>query len=906
MFVRQLSACLAVFSGAFGAPAVAEQAPLRELTRQDAAAWKWITTALLTPDGKWFAYLASPAWSAADGGDATVVLRGLQGNTEQRYPVGHVAPAGGSLKMSASGRWIAFGIMPTGLELVEVATGEQRRFPAIDGFEFAAGGEREWLVMKGVAAGQGNGSFDLTIQELAQPAAHTLKGATQFAIDPAGHRLAWTGEDGLRVYDFASARERTLDAVPGSTYESLTWSARGTALAAVRRNEAGDALAAFAALDRPRPKTTLLDVRRWNGFPSDGRLAAGLKWRDDEQGVFFGIRPVPPVLRPEGFQGVSNLVVWHWRDADTPYRKAARAPFAPVHWCFVALADRRLVRLSDENIRAEPWARGRSVLGFDVSRYGELNKGETAGGGSRPQIRDYYLIDLDTGQRKALLRGLQVWTSGSFVAPQLSPDGAVVLYRNDAGDYMIYDIRSKTHRNLTAALPTQFYFDENNPKNGRIMLRGGGQGTPLVQGWTRDGAYVLVSDLYDIWALPLKNGQAFSLTGTGRANQVWYQRIVLTEPIGLQILGSTAPVDLTAPIFLKAFDLKSGHEALVRWAPGGGALEELHRDYADTEYYTAAAADVHLYSRETSVDSRDYYRAGPQWQPAQRLTDINPQQRQYRWSPGSRYLTYKNSRGQTRHAILRLPSGYEPGQSYPTIVEIYEQQGGAIHSYKAPFYTPDPKYGWVHNGYAVLQPDVVPRLDAAGPAALDDVTAAVDIAVASGVVDRERLGLFGYSFGAFETNFIVSQTNLFKAAVPFAGMTDFWSGCNGLYGSQRMRKSDICESNQSYFSSPWWEKFAAYLDNSPLYHAKNIRTPLLLIHGDQDTAVPFTQPIELFNTLHRMNKPAVLLQYEGEEHGFKPAASLDMQQRMLEFYGMFLKNQSPPLWWSAGVSIPPG
>jgi hypothetical protein len=90
--------------------------------------------------------------------------------------------------------------------------------------------------------------------------------------------------------------------------------------------------------------------------------------------------------------------------------------------------------------------------------------------------------------------------------------------------------------------------------------------------------------------------------------------------------------------------------------------------------------------------------------------------------------------------------------------------------------------------------------------------------------------------------------------------------------------------------------------NSPVFFARNVNTPLILLHNDLDGAVDFTQGVEYYNTLRRMGKNVVLLEYVGENHGLrKPANQQDYTVRMKEFFDHFLKGTPAPAWYTDGV-----
>jgi dipeptidyl aminopeptidase/acylaminoacyl peptidase len=112
----------------------------------------------------------------------------------------------------------------------------------------------------------------------------------------------------------------------------------------------------------------------------------------------------------------------------------------------------------------------------------------------------------------------------------------------------------------------------------------------------------------------------------------------------------------------------------------------------------------------------------------------------------------------------------------------------------------------------------------------------------------------------------------------------------------------IFESSQGRFTGGYWDNWDAYYRNSPVFFAKNVKTPLMILHNDRDGAVDFTQGVEYYNTLRRLQKPVIMLEYVGENHGLrKPANMRDYTVRMLEFFDHHLKGAPAPDWLKKGV-----
>jgi dipeptidyl aminopeptidase/acylaminoacyl peptidase len=863
------------------------------------AKWKAINQALLTPDGQWLVYFTVPAGLST--GESELVLRAIGSDVERRYPAGNLPLGGANLKMSRSGRSVAFQAAPAGdasergsldLVRVDVASGAQRRFKDVGAFEYV--GER---LVSTSFSGVDRKTFDLRVLDTDGAHERSFAETTQWAVSAEGMRIAWVSAGRVQIYDLRTRSIRVLDVQPGAAYEGLQWSKGGSALAMLRRQDQYTSMVVVRGLQKQRPITRVYDPSRWEGFPPGFAITALAEWRDDENGLFFGIRKLP-VAGPLG-PTVPNLRVWHSRDDHLPGEKLAQDASAPIESCFVDLALGRFVRLTDENLEnVEPHRKGRYVLGYTKAPYGRLNKSFFRSMSAIHQRRDYYLVDLKTGSRRLLERGLEVQVrSGAAVLPQLSPDGSVFLHANDAGDILARRLPSGTSRNLTDALPVKFYFPENDPRGGWTIRDNYGQGTPRVQGWSADGRQVLISDTRDVWALSVDGGRAVNLTGDGHQRNVWYRRVELREASSFQS-GSASSADMNSPMYFRVFDLSTGDTGLARWRPGQKGAQMLYRESAELAYLEASEANIRVVSRQTAAESPDYYLVGEDGKPGKRLTHVNPQQSRFRWSPGARYLSYKTANGNERHAVLFLPAGYEKGRAYPAVVEIYKGYSAGVHMYREPT---SYLHLFLQRGYAVLQPDIQPRLNEPGPAALDDVLAGVNAAVATGIADKERLGLFGHSFGAYETNYIVTQTSLFKAAVAHAGMANLWSYADFAY-ADRWRAGE--SGDQPYLSRPWWDDLSVYLKNSPITHAASVKTPLLLVHGDKDDAVPVGQSIEWFNSLRSLgNAPVVLLEYKGANHDFyNPVDQRDFEARRLAFFNHFLKGEPAPAWWAEGAS----
>ena len=252
-----------------------------------------------------------------------------------------------------------------------------------------------------------------------------------------------------------------------------------------------------------------------------------------------------------------------------------------------------------------------------------------------------------------------------------------------------------------------------------------------------------------------------------------------------------------------------------------------------------------------------------------------------------------------------LPANYESGKNYPAIVYIYEKLSQKKNRYGMPAL--DERFNpsvYNSNGYAVIQPDITYKLNDPGRSALWCVLSALKAAIASGIVDPDKVGLHGHSWGGYETAFLVTQTNMFKTAIAGAPLTDLVSMYSSVYWNTGSSNQSIFESSQGRFTSGYMDNPEPYIRNSSVYQAQNVKTPLMILHNDKDGAVFFTQGIEYFNTLRHLQKPVVMLQYKDENHHLtKPENSKDVLIRMKEYYDHPLKGAPAPEWLEEGVPI---
>ena len=253
-------------------------------------------------------------------------------------------------------------------------------------------------------------------------------------------------------------------------------------------------------------------------------------------------------------------------------------------------------------------------------------------------------------------------------------------------------------------------------------------------------------------------------------------------------------------------------------------------------------------------------------------------------------------------AVIK-PGNWNPRKRYPVLVYYYRFFSQRLHEFNDPSVNHRPSFPiYASDGYVVFLPDVRFEVGRPGLAATKSVVPGVQQLIDVGIADPDRIALHGHSWSGYQTAFIVTQTDLFATAIagaPVANMTSAYSGIR--LGSGLARQFQY-ERTQSRIGASMWESLDEYIENSPVFFADRIETPMLILHGDVDDAVPWEQSIELFLAMRRLGKETVFLQYRDEPHHPQTYANkLDWATRMKEWVDHYLKGTPAPTWISDGV-----
>ena len=433
------------------------------------------------------------------------------------------------------------------------------------------------------------------------------------------------------------------------------------------------------------------------------------------------------------------------------------------------------------------------------------------------------------------------------------------------------------------------------------------------QGYTADGANVIVEDQHDLWTLPLNGGAARNLTGGFGAKNRVALRLARLEPIAptaSRRARTGREWDLSKPVTLSAFGELSKKAGFYRLAKG--RLEEIAWD--DAMYATpqkAARADRFLFTRQSFTESPDLRVSGPDFATAKKITDSNPQQAEYRWGR-SVLFDFQDRHGHALQGLLWLPDDYQQGEKRPTLVTFYEKNSQILNRYPMPelFVSMGrPTIEAVSRGYIVMIPDIWYNTGSSHEDQLDCVEAATRKVIEMGYVDPDRIGLHGHSYGGEGAAYIGTKSKLFAAVGEGAGVVDIYTDFSQEWGWSLPERQRLGGERGRYYwysqgrwgASPW-DMPDVYRDQSALSHANEAPQPFLIMHGTADPTVSFNESLKFYNALRFNEKTAFMLAYPGEGHHLSKLGNrVDFTVRFFQFFDHYLRGAPAPAWMTEGA-----
>ncbi|MFN0088351.1 MAG: prolyl oligopeptidase family serine peptidase [Blastocatellia bacterium] len=927
----------------------------RPVTHQDYDKWRSIQGQSISRDGKFIAYAVQP-----QDGDGEIVVRNAATGGEWRHTRGWRPPAPppdisdpaaaagafaamGALtrpRFTADSRFAVFTIEPAkadvmkarkekkkpeempknALGIMDLVSGQVARIERVRNFQVPEDGGG-WIAYqleakpeekkadgppaaapapaapaaRGARGRKKEYGTDLVLRNTATGAERTFAEALEYSFSKDAKSLAYT---------VSSKKEETngiFVATPGTDGPAAELLAGKGRYSKISWDEDQTQLAFFSDRDDAESKQPLLKLYHWRragAEPADKATAivstatpnfrpgtvlsdrAAASFSQDGSRLFLGVAPAPePEKEAEADSAAEEKVLvdlWHWKDDYIqPMQKVrAEADRNRAYRAVWHLKEQTYLQLSDATMEgANPSSNGLWAIGTDDRAY-RVFKGQNMG------ATDHYLVNTSDGSRRSLLKGNPFGLT-------FSPNGKYAVYF-DGKDWGSVSIPEGRLTNLTKSLGVNFWQEDHDSPS--VPSSYG------LAGWTKDDQAVLLYDQYDIWQLAPDGSAARNLTdGLGRKEKTEF-RYVRLDP-------QEKFIDPAKPMLLRAENEWTRDSGFYRDRVDGGMPEKLVMAARNFSAPTKARdADVMMLTASRFDEFPDLHLADPNFRTIRKVSDVGAQKNAFVWGKAE-LVRYKNVDGVGLSGILIKPENFDPARKYPMIVYIYEKLSEGLHRFTNP--SPGTSINasyYASNGYLVFMPDIVYTIGYPGQSALKCVLPAIQAVVDKGIVDEKAIGIQGHSWGGYQIAYMVTQTNRFRAAAPGALVGNMTSAYSGIRWGTGLPRQFQYERTQSRIGGSLWEYPMRFIENSPIFYANRVQTPILMLHNDEDDAVPWYQGIEYYLALRRLEKEVYMFNYNGEKHGLRRRLNQkDYTRRLQEFFDYNLKGASKPEWMEQGI-----
>jgi len=886
-----------------------------QFTFEDVMKFEDIKSPVISADGNWVAYGVWP-----EVGDGYVTIKSVNGRQE------FTVERGERPQISSDGKWVGVVVQPPyiesqnagrngprqGLSLLNTSSGETTEFEEVRSFSFSNDGR--WVMIYHHQTEEvSNGDFKnseiglpVTVLNLEDKSELKVPFVNEAAMDSTSSYLAYSvvdtsgQENGLYVFDMKSGNgeAQKVAGEEHSFYSNLTW------------NESESVLAFTSSEFDPEFEFYLSDASIQTWTASNGEVSTlvdsdnvvegfrlrsnnRLTWTNDGNRLFYGvmnaemvaldeIREEPDSLTAENLYDVDRYLksvegkVWHWDDPQIKTHEKVTWNSRKNH-LYTAVYHLEIgysVQIATKEIPdVRPVHHTGKALGSTDQPYQKLRTWDGT-------YRDYYLIDLQTGEAEQFLEmqrfGAELSANGRFAA------------WFDGKDWHLKHTEDGTNRNLTVDIETPFYDEDND--------RPQPSGSYRIAGWTDGDRSVLINDKYDIWQFDTQNGRSTKLTD-GREEQRIF-RIYDLDP-EKEIFARNERLLLTM-----YHDWNKNYGFYEARVGRSGTSRIMEDDKRFNIVSLAENDDAILFTQETYQEYPNLWVATDRRfrNPVQVSNLHEDLHERFAWGKAE-LVDWHNLDGKVVQGILIYPGDYDPNERYPVFIYYYERYSQRLYNFNTPVTNHRPNLAqYASDGYAVFLPDVWFDVPIPGYSATKNLVPGVHKLIEMGVADPDAIGLHGHSWSGYLTAQVVTETDMFAAAVAGAPVGNMTSAYSGIRWGSGLARQFQYEQTQSRLGVSMWENLAPYIENSPVFFADRINTPLMIQHGDVDEAVPWYQSIELYLALRRNGKESVFLHYYDEPHHLRKFENrLDYAIKMKEYMDHYLKGTPAPAWITDGV-----
>jgi len=852
-------------------PVIGQVKKTKQLLSEEYKLWSVLSAESISDCGKWVSY----ALSYESGLDTLFVK-----NTTTKKTFAYAKGFDGKF---IGDTWFGYMLPKDRFQLQNLLTGKIQEVGNVKHFKLINKGQYILLFCS-----TSKSKTKIVIKNVHGTVLETIVDVTSYSLSPKKDQLVFCASDSIsaNVGLLQFGKKIVKTSIINSNielFENVVWHREEKSIVFVGRSIDAEAFTASTVLYYRIDSKQLYqyDTLTEKSWPKEMVLEANFKSAlgisEDGERVFFKFKKIPKV---SGINKNSGVQIWNTKDKDVypiwnTYGKSENNPRLAAWWPktgkFISVGD-----------AIHPSA----ILNGNQKFALVYNQDKNKPSFKQNADRDYYLMDLKTGIKTLFLKQF----SDAIGHLAMSPGGKYILYFKDA-NWWVYSFSKKTHTNITEKTKISFY--DNSSYSSEPSPYG-------ILGWTTKDKSLLLYDQFDIWEFPLDKKGISKKWTQGRSSQQIFRLAETSYWNPYAITSKAKIVNLNSSLLLKVDAIdnsNSGYASLdkkkllqlISYKPKlASALHKAER----TNYFMFVQEDFNepptLFVKKGDAQAKSIFKS-------------NPQHYHYGWGI-SKLIEYKNSKGVSLKGTLFYPFNYNPLQKYPMVVHIYERQTGNIHKYVNPSLLNQGAGFNISNftsqGYFVLLPDIIYEIGKPGFSATDCVIAATKSALKSVPINKKKLGLIGSSFGGYETDFIITQTDLFAASVAGAGVSDFNSSYLSVCWSDKKPKAWRFEHFQMRMGKSLFEDMEGYLRNSPIHAVSKVTTPLLSYAGEEDTQVNPNQTMEFYLAMRRLKKEHIMLIYPKEGHAFLGnETQSDLTNRISDWFGYYLKGEKKPDWF---------
>ncbi len=878
-------------------------------------AWKSVKTDAITNNGDWCAYNVDP-----QEGDGVLTIYNVK--TEKKLDI----LRGYNLSFTADGKWAVAKIKPfyaetrkakiakkkdfdlpqDSLAIVNLSTLGLEKIPNVISYKTALKGG-DWLAfsscdtayIKKAELKAKNGGKPLVIRNLSNGAKKVVKHVSFYVFDENGGKLAVKlskqkkdslSMDGIGLFNLPDTEIKIIDR-DKKFYGNPSFDRSGSKFAYMTSNDTSKtgtkrAVTNLAVINGKNVsveefKSLFLTEKGDTLLPNQYTRP---RFSYDGKRLISGVAPVIPANDTTivDFER-ANLDIWRWDAPYTPPQELNSLNRTKEHNLPVVIdiATKRQILPTNSllaNVYPGNQWNGAWALVSDPTE----NVIEQQWNYNSPS--KFTLVNVNTGEKRELgkkTRSTSMSASGKYV------------YWFEGKNFFTYNIATGETVNVSENIPYPVWNnDDDHPMDPSSWA------APF---WSANDESMLIYDKFDIWSVDPtgKRNPECITAGEGRKRNIQFRYKNLDFERRWVSKGDE--------MLLTVFDFTDKYQGLATMifgkntAPAVSALD----GHAYTQIIKALDKNVYLWQRANFSTSPDIWLCvGNNFAAARQLSDANPQMKDYNWGT-ARLVKWHAYDGKESEGVLYVPDNLDPNKKYPMLTVFYETGSEKLYNH----FTMEPSWSWVNypfyvsRGYVIFVPDIHYTAGTPGESCYNYVCSGVEeMCRRYPWIDKDRIGIDGQSWGGYQTAYLVTRTNMFACAgsgAPVANMTSAYGGIRWESGSSRQAQY---EQGQSRIGRDLWSATELYIANSPVFHANRVNTPLLIMHNDQDGAVPWYQGIEMFMALRRLQKPVWMLQYNGEAHNLRARKNRkDITIRLQQFFDHYLKGDPMPTWMKDGI-----